>query len=337
MQSSLTQLRNDIVASVRSALAGTLSHAELPHTTKSPEGRHEFQFFIKPELAMATRFEDALDLILERIPAFDLTIGSVKVLSGAYLAQHDIMAAHYGVINRLCRDAAGNLPQAARAEFLKRFGCPVEGARVMGAFEYLAAHPETDTTALQTLWLSRECVKLGGGAYCVRLPEDEGGVYLVNGFHPRQLEHFTAPGRAIVTMALQGELSWKTARNVFLGATDPLRAEEGSLRRVLHERRAALGADAMTGGMIGVHLSAGPLEGLAELRRFSGDAPDHAHTMNNYVFGRALSAHFSAPAIVGLLNNPDVDFEGKRISVFDLTEEADSEEALERLRAVPGL
>jgi len=213
----------------------------------------------------------------------------------------------------------------------------VDGASVLGAFEYLDAHPEMNAESLSELWLSQPYTKLAGGTYCVRI-EGRGPVeYLINGFHPKQLAHFTASGRALIAMPLSGDMPWKRARNEFLGATDPANACAGSLRRVLHERREDWGADLLRGGMNGVHLSAGPLEGLVELRRFGSgySVGERAHPWTNFSFGCLLARHFAPERIEWMSGNPDAQWNGKRVSLFDLTEELDPGEAVERLERIP--
>ncbi len=301
-----------------------------------PRGRNEYLLLLKPELMLASRFDEALDFILERVVSAGFSLGQARIFSGGYLGRHAIMAAHYGVINRLCRDAGLNLSVVARAKFEGLFGVSVDEGGVLGAFEYLDLHPGMSAGALLELWLSHSYSKLAGGAYVVRLADRTPVEYLVNGFHPEQLAHFTAEGRAMLAVPLFGDMSWKVARGEFLGATDPASAREGSVRRVLHERREVWGADLMRGGMNGVHLSAGPLEALVELRRFGSDQGAGAGecACTDFLFGRQLAAHFSPERIGWMMGNPDVVVDGKKMSLFDLTEEQEPDEAVAILKRV---
>lgn len=300
-------------------------------------GCNEFLFLLKPELALATRFDEALDFVFERIEASGLTAGQVRLFSGAYLARHGLMAAHYGAINRLCRAAKANLSDEARATFREVFGVAAEDVPLWGAFEYLQAHPELNAESLSDLWLGQPYAKLASGTYCVRLNGCTPAEYLINGFHPKQLNHFTAHGRVMVAMPLSGDMPWKTARNDFVGATDSARAQTGSLRRVLHERREEWGIDLLRGGMNGVHLSAGPLEGLVELRRFGSNPStgEGGRPFTDFSFGKLLAKQFTLTRIEWMSGNPDVQWDGKRMSLFDLTEELDPREAVERLKRIP--
>lgn len=324
-------LRQDILNAAAQAASGERKAIPVPLSPVAAAGSNQFLFFLKPEMLMAPRSAEAIDLALEQIAAYGLTIEALSVVPGAYLAEHGIMAAHYGVINRLANDPHTHLSHSARETFEKTFGKPTESARLLGAFEYLRAHAPMDEEQLQSLWLSKDYVKLGGGAYCICLAENGTETFLVNGFHPKQLAHFTAPGRAIVVMTLRGALPWKEARNDFLGATDPARAKAGSLRQQLYARRDELGV-MMTGGMNGTHLSAGPVEGLVELRRFSPTP----RPVTDFVFGQRLAETFDEPRIEWLLSNPTVSFEGKPVPVFDLTEELDPDRAMVHLEQVAG-
>ena len=88
--------------------------------------------------------------------------------------------------------------------------------------------------------------KLGGGAYAQSIKLDGKPLFLVNGFHPRQLDHFISPGRSIVAFTLVGDLDWSVARNSLIGKTNPAEAEKGSIRRTLWERKDELGLPAVT-------------------------------------------------------------------------------------------
>jgi len=89
-----------------------------------------------------------------------------------------------------------------------------------------------------------------------------------------------------------------------------------------------------TKGANGVHMSAGPLEGMVELQRFFSSA-DSRLSFSNLSFGAALAAQgLSEEQIANLATNPDVSHEGKNISVFDLTEEKDAAESAALLKSV---
>jgi len=172
-------------------------------------------------------------------------------------------------------------------------------------------------------------VKLGGGAYCEKLRMDKETVYLLNGFHPKQLKHFTEMGRSIVVFNISGDISWREARTNFAGATNPMNAAEGSIRRMLLEKKQELGIPEVSQSFNGIHLSAGPVEALIELRRFGSDvsAKNGEKRLTDFPFGRLLTERFKGDTDK-ILENPTVMVSGKPVSVFDLTEEKDSDEAM---------
>ncbi|MGL4370132.1 MAG: hypothetical protein ACRCUT_10755, partial [Spirochaetota bacterium] len=120
----------------------------------------------------------------------------------------------------------------------------------------------------------------------------------------------------------------------FLGATDPAKALTGSIRRALLDRCSELGLTAVVPSLNGAHLSAGPVEGLVELVRYNSDFSDPAkvQALSDYSFGRVLEKEFPSDIIKKILSNSDCMYGGKRISVFDLTEEKNADEALALLK-----
>ncbi len=91
---------------------------------------------------------------------------------------------------------------------------------------------------------------------------------------------------------------------------------------------AAFGLQTVSYNFNGVHMSAGPLEGLAELQRFFGtDAP-----LTGWTFAKALVAAGVEPdRVAELVDNPVLQAEGERGTAFDLTEGLDAPAAVELL------
>lgn len=301
-------------------------------------GANEFLFFVKPELLLhpdEAMVRKVLTMILEKLGQFGLSIVSGRVLSAAYLQKHAIIARHYGVINQLSANARAVMSADACSRFAQLYGRQVADAEVLGSLEFITRFPELSPVALDYLWQNGPMEKLAGGTYVEKLKLDGQEVYLVNGFHPRQLEHFILPGRMIVALQLVGTCSWADARGKLIGATNPANATEGSIRRTLYNQAAEFGLKAVTPSWNGVHLSAGPVEGLVELMRFTtdleqGEQPD----MARFSFGKLLLTRFDSTRCSSVLANSNVTTGGKSISIFDLTEENDATAALNVLQAV---
>jgi hypothetical protein len=158
-------------------------------------------------------------------------------------------------------------------------------------------------------------------------------IYLINGFHPKQLMHFTEKGRSIVSLTLAGNTDWKTARNDFIGKTNPSDANPGSLRRELLDRKQEFGLSVVSSSQTGFHLSAGPVEGLAELMRYCSDyESEKLKSPDDFRFGRQLKPYFSEQEIGLICSNHLVEYQGGKIRTFDLTEEKNSSEAVKMLK-----
>jgi len=204
---------------------------------------------------------------------------------------------------------------------------------LLGSIEFLRQHRDYTPYSLDVLWQNSQAEKLAGGTYCAVIRMEGKDIYLINGFHPRQLIHFTENGRSIVAFTLAGNTDWSTARNHFIGKTNPADALPGSLRKELLNRREEFGLRNVSASRNGFHLSAGPVEGLAELIRYCSDyASGKIKTTDDFLFGRQLKSHFSQEEISLICGNHLVKHRGENIRTFDLTEEKNSLVALQLLK-----
>lgn len=330
---STHNLLSNISESIKKAQKGAVFFEEIYTNPLSPAGKNEFLFFIKPEITIESskiKLDLILNLVLGKVEAFGFAIRNIKILSAEYLEKYNIIAQHYGVINKIASNAVENMSESAKEKFKALYGKPADEVKVLGGIEFLKLYPDFNATSLDFLWQNKNCDKLAGGTYSMEIKVDSEMVYLVNGFHPRQLEQFTAEGRSIVVMTLSGNASWASARTEFIGATSPQNAAEGSIRRELLNHKDELGLDEISQGLNGVHLSAGPVEGLVELIRYNSDFSDTSRIrqINDFNFGKTLLNKFNSDQIAAITSNKNVLVDGKTISVFDLTEEKDSDEAI---------
>jgi hypothetical protein len=326
-----------IIEFVKKAQRGEILFEELYNDPDVPTGKNEFLFFIKPEITLESeniKLEQVLHLIQEKVRAFGFNVHNVKILSAKYLERYDIIAQHYGVINRISANAIQNMSDGAKDKFKDIYGKSVEESRVVGGTEILNQFPEFNAYSIDYLWQNLENKKLAGGTYCEVVKIDNEILYLINGFHPRQLKHFTETGRSIVVFTLSGDLSWSDARNDFIGATNPALANKGSLRREFLDRKDEFGLSEVSQGVNGVHLSAGSIEALIELKRYNSNFADSSGVkeFSSFSMGQKLEANFSSDAVEKILSNVNVEVGGKAVSVFDLTEEKDSDEAIAILK-----
>ena len=86
------------------------------------------------------------------------------------------------------------------------------------------------------------------------------GIYVINGFYMSMRQKYTEKGAAIHYLMCEWDsdkLSWEDFRGKVLGATDPVKAAEGSLRRTILDDYKKLGLQSEPNvGDNGVHASA---------------------------------------------------------------------------------
>lgn len=305
-----------------------------PYASPASPGIHQFVLFLKPEVTAThdgVNLPAVLDLVLSHLHGFGVDIAAARALPAAYLDTHAIMDNHYGVINRISKQGPDALTDAARDALNTRFADDLaQGALVLGGHQFLAQQPAFSSLALSTLNDNIGTTKLGGGSYAMRLNVLGQRYILLNPFHAYQLVPYTTPGRAILVLEGRSTRDWQDLRTLLTGATNPAKAHTGSIRAALLAQKDTLGLKDVNQGMNGIHLSAGPLEGMVELRRFFS-SPEAGHPLpwDQLAFGKALIARGLDPE--ALAQNPDLTRDGKAVSAFDLTEELNAREALERL------
>ena len=281
----------------------------------------EMLFLAKPELCgRGVDLPNVLDLALTGLEQRGYQITGVSLIPAAYIAEHHVAEKHYGAIARIYTRGTQALSAEGRAAFNAAFGLPVEKANVLGGGQ-IVEQGLLSGRELSDLWLDPAVpknVKLAPGTYAARRKIGNNDVFILNGFAWGLLQRFVSPGNKVIALGIASQsgnsANWHKMRNVFLGATDPTKAAPGSLRRQLLDYRAELGLGTIDGSCNGGHLSAGPLEGLAELKNWFG-LPFARTAFGNELLRRGLSLS----AISWLLSNPTVPSVSVK-PLFDLTE-----------------
>lgn len=309
------------------------------------DARNQFCLFLKPWATHpGARIGDLMALVWDQASARGLSFEEVAILPGPWLEAHGTMAAHYWRMNAFARAGAAALTPAARALFRQAFGERADGATILGGFELLGRFPAITPQRLERIWEETAQVRLAAGLSCARIAVRGETIFLVNGFVPNLMATYHHRHSVVVAFSIAGALGWSDARHRFVGDTDPAQAVAGSLRNLLLQRRAELGIDLRLGAN-GVHLSAGPLEALAELRRLMSPAsPGDGRPAADFRFGRRLAGSFAAHEVEALLKNPKVERDGRETTLFDLTAGLDEEAAAallvelrgRRLEGMPG-
>jgi len=288
--------------------------------------------FIKPH---AVR-DKTVSFIEDFLKKKGIQLISSGELASEKLKQEGIVDRHYFAIAQAAVDtplSKLNPSEEAKTRFHNSFhedwDRAAEEGRLLNAAEMLDRLDGVTPAELNDLWVGGEQTKLGPGLYAGKLAGKD--LFVINGFYPAMRERFTAPGLTIQwydTVFDPEKLSWSDFRGKVIGATDPSKAAEGSLRNVLLTRYSELGLeDEPTVTNNGIHASAGPIEGMRERMVWIGADPYGTE------LAKALrDAGFSRETIDSWLENAEAELkDGTRDPVFDLTEDMDADEAVRTL------
>ncbi len=257
-----------------------------------------------------------------------MTVHQTMILTGPELEARGAMQEHYGVINQISRLGRSALTEAAEQALQQAYGADLDDAVVLGGHQFLTEYPEVSPYALGMLFANAEVQRLGPGTYAALVTVDGTPVVILNGFHPRQLSFFTAEDTVCAFLHCSSPTGWEVLRSDLIGTTDPAKADADSIRGRLFADPAAFGLQTVSYNFNGVHMSAGPLEGLAELHRFFGTGAP----LTGWSFAKALVAAGVEPdRVAELVDNPILEAEGERGTAFDLTEGVDAPVAVELL------
>lgn len=302
--------------------------------------RNELLLFVKPEIFMVkdtAQVEAALNLVFSKLAEFGAVVSGVAVVGGKVLEETEIMNRHYGYINRLSRFASQMVDDprnAGGAEDKQKIAAALEiptldGITLYGGHEYLKAHPDEDCFALDTLWFTKKSIKIRSGFYVQHYTKNGEDFILVNGFHPAQLMHFTDPTHRIVLVLIHSNTPWATLRNEMVGATFPEKAVPHSIRGTLYAHAEDYGLGAVSIANNGVHLSAGPFEGLFEINNFFGKILDlNIEKQPPLLLKKMLAAGLPLQTALKALENPIVTESPKPTDLFTATEDFESDAAV---------
>ncbi len=297
--------------------------------------QNQLLMFLKPETFLSNDRETpatVADLADRLINSFRLRMSGIIGVSGPTLGSLRAMDKHYGFINKMSRAASVSLDAKTLEGLRSRYATGPDGA-VLGGHEFLERHQDWDAQKLDTLWATKKSDRIRSGLYAqlYDIP-GTGPTILLNGFHPAQLEHFTAPGRKVILIVLNSDLPWSVLRRRMLGDTFPEKAVAGSFRRALYDTREKLGLPDVSIANNFAHLSAGPFEAAFELNNFLGSVcPDQFTIANSRLWKHGLRIGLTNDQLAGSLNNPPVEVAGTRLPLFDATEDCDSLTSLQLL------
>ena len=294
--------------------------------------RNELLFFTKPEVflnADASQSEKIINLVLEKMRAFDAHIEGIAIVGGQVLDKMEIMSKHYGFINILSKSASKMLNSDDKRKIEDALGTSVSKSDILGGHEYLEQYPGETSSDLDRLWFVEKSIKIRSGFYVRHVQKNERNIILVNGFHPLQLSHFTNPSHKIVLMLLHSNTNWSVLKNEMVGATFPEKASAESIRGVLYKRAKEYGFDSVSIANNATHLSAGPFEAMFEIVNFFGKIMGmDIQKQPPLVLRHMLEVGIDYERAVGALDNPPITHSGKAIDLFTATEDMDTDKAV---------
>lgn len=324
------ELRDDIERAVSTTTAC------LGRVGKVGDQKNEFCLLLKPELTglPPEAFGKVWAAVSEILDSFSVDILAWLALPGGVLAETGIIQAHYGVIDRIARAGRAALSAEAEGNLQALLNDKWSGATsTMGAFQFLEMYPFFSATTLAVLYDNLDSIRLAGGSHAAPVILRGEHQIILNGFHPAQLIRFTENSASVLAFWCASDTSWESLRRDMTGATNPERSEPGSLRETLLRRKDELGIPTFNGPLNGVHVSAGPIEGMIELVRYFGAA--EYTTYQDTTLGRGIFEEIPGAGddlIRRLEDNIDVDVEGTPTPIFDATEEFETDRALELIR-----
>lgn len=297
--------------------------------------KHNAFVFIKPH-AITDKVKGLLD---DKLKSSGIEVLSSGTIVADRIDEEKLIDTHYGAIaNRAVKLKADELTVQPKAQeaFEKAFGMKwtdaVKSGQVynaMDAAKKLGLSSKELGAKCDKLTKDVDLLKFGGGFYCAQID----GIYVINAFYMSMREKFTAPGTSIYYYDVQWnpkDLSWGDFREKVLGGTDPKIAYSDSARHLIYKNWESLGLEACPyTGDNGVHASASPFEALSERCNWLGVKLDEDY------FGKALLAKgVPLNMLKAWCDDPSVSFDGKKQSLFDLLEDLDAGDCLNKSASI---
>jgi len=270
------------------------------------------------------------ELVREKLADNGITVTNEGTMDAETIDEKLYIDRHYGAIASkavMLKPSELNVPDKGKAGFQEKFGLSWDEAIAQGlVYNAMDASKKlgVDGFELEVLWRKAKVIKFGGGFYCGKV----GDIFIMNGFYMSMRAAYCTPGERIQWMTVSwpaDELSWEDFRGRVLGATDPSKAEKGSIRRSImtNWERLDLKSRPNTGNN-GVHASASPFEALAERMNWLGVKPEEDE------YGRAMLTVIDRPTLDAWCADAQVSVDGTRGSLFDALEDINSAPSLEK-------
>jgi cytidylate kinase len=293
--------------------------------------------FIKPHACIESVGKNVVALVEKGLAAAQIKITAKGTLDAQTIDEKMLIDTHYGAIASKAVVLQPNelvVSDKAQANFKKNFGISWSEALNKGmVFNAMGACAKLglDAKGIEAQWKTltdKTRLKFGGGFYCGKLNDS---CFVINAFYMSMRAMYTTPPAKINYYLVEWDpkvLSWEDFRGKIIGPTNPSVAPVSSLRGSIFADWKALGLkEEPNTGLNGVHASAGPFEGLAERLNWCGSS------VENDAFGSALlRAGVSLSNIMAFTKDPQVNYNDGSTGVFDLLEDVNAAECIEKLK-----
>lgn len=195
---------------------------------------------------------------------------------------------------------------------------------VLNAYEALKTLGDITPRQLYLLWLTagRHRVMVRPDLEITKLPDQD--IFVINAYFPALKQSFEVPNVLLHWYVIswpEKDLSWKDFNTDVVGSVDPSNAKKGSIRGHLYHHWRDYGLNSLPDRIQnGIHVSLGPLQGLAERITFL------EHSLAEDPLGEMMMRLDIHPGLLeSWLDNPDITVHDNTAGVFEhMTEIATS-------------
>lgn len=234
--------------------------------------------FIKPHAVNPT----VAEYVEQRLLSDGYIIEAFGFVPCDVIARDNLAVKHYGTLaQRALSIPPTKLPRPddnVLQKFVKEYGISFDDActsgRLCNVTDYLeneknqssssSSSSTFDPFEFEKEWRSSTCLKLFPGTYCSIMTNK---LIVVNGFFPamqakyEKIEYAPNGIQFFLISFDSKKIHWKDFREQFIGATNPKKAVEGSLRHYLYHNYESMDlATQPAGSDNGIHASASPVE-----------------------------------------------------------------------------
>ncbi|EEM69051.1 MULTISPECIES: hypothetical protein [Bacillus cereus group] len=296
--------------------------------------QNHFIIMMKPELNDIKNGVDTktiLDLFLEKLSKWDINIGAVRVLSSKYLKNNLLVEKNWHTLNIICKKGLDACSEATMKGLSEKFpNIPLNKANVLGGFEFLDNYPEFSSFALDILTRNVETVKVGAGAYAIKIDINGHPKIILNAFHPYQYDWFTREGNSIVVFECITNKNLIEIRHDMIGLVCPKDAKIGSMKRFLFDEKENVNLPNVSILFNGFHVSPNPIEGMFSIIDFFSDIKaEKTIPLKETLLGNLLlKNNMKVSEIEKLRSNPTINANTIEKPIFELTEDKNWDDAI---------